>query len=100
MPRIKAFCGIRPAKEWADRVITVPPDFPLDEAVVTHLKKNPVSFFLLVPPFRDIEFIQGSLDPLVSPLAGGNLKTFRKTASLFCFRHPSLSFFSIRTSFV
>src|SRR3546814_18713564 len=97
MSRIKAFCGIRPSKEWADRLITVPPDFPLDEAVVTHLKKNPCSFLHLVAPVPDNEFMQGSRDALVYRKAGENLQTFLENGYLLCDQDPCLYLYSVET---
>lgn len=76
MPHIKPFCGIRPAQEYVERIITSPPDLPPDKATLSSMAANPHSFLHLVAPVPGSEFLQGSRDTLIYKQAGENLQAF------------------------
>ncbi|QEC53496.1 DUF1015 domain-containing protein [Anseongella ginsenosidimutans] len=95
MPHIKPFCGIRPVQEYVERVITSPPDLPLDEAALSQLSANPQSFLNLVAPPLANEFLQGSRDALIYKQAAENLHTFLENGILQKEEVPCLYLYTV-----
>ncbi len=65
MPRIKAFKGIRPAKEKTLAVVAKPFDQFYTEAAKQILQQNPISFLHTIEPLIDNPFLRGSREEII-----------------------------------
>lgn len=65
MPRIKAFKGIRPAKDKTLAVVAKPFDQFYTEAAKTILQNNPISFLHTIEPLIDNPFLRGSREEII-----------------------------------
>ncbi|HYH56803.1 MAG TPA: DUF1015 family protein [Anseongella sp.] len=95
MPHIKPFSGIRPAREYAGRVVASPRETPFNETSGEVLRANPFSFLHLVEPELGNIYLQGSREALVYRQVSENLQAFLEKGYLLKEEKPCLYLYSV-----